>query len=65
MRKKTDGAGEMVSAFVDENRGFGLPLSPAELEKVNAWRISRGKAPLTATPGVQYLEYGKNRQGYW
>jgi len=42
----TDGPGEMVSAFTDEIRGFGVPITAAELAMVNgrAWQI------LLATP---------------
>lgn len=42
MRKKTDGPGEMVSGFKDEIRGFGHPLTPAELATLNAFRKARG-----------------------
>ncbi|CAM9311287.1 unnamed protein product, partial [Hapterophycus canaliculatus] len=35
LRKKSEGPGEMVSAFQDEKRGFGLPLSADDLACVN------------------------------
>jgi hypothetical protein len=34
MRKKGDGAGEMLSAFQDESRGFGFQMTADELAKV-------------------------------
>ena len=34
LRKKSDGKGEMVSAFQDCVRGFGFPISDEELTKI-------------------------------
>ncbi|CAM9599800.1 unnamed protein product, partial [Pylaiella littoralis] len=65
LRKKTEGPGEMVSAFQDERYGFGLPISDAELESVNAIRKEQGKKKLTRSPGKRFLDYGKNKDGYW
>ena len=65
LRKKSEGPGEMVSAFQDEIRGFGLPLSEEDLAKVNAFRQKEGRPPLDATPGMRFLLPGKNREGYW
>lgn len=65
LRKKTDGPGEMVSGFKDEIRGFGHPLMPEELHLVNAFRKARGRNPLTSSPAVRFLSYGKNKDGYW
>ena len=65
LRKKTDGPGEMVSAFQDEERGFGLPLSEDELTAVNEFRQREGRAALEATPGTRFLLPGKSREGYW
>lgn len=65
LRKKTDGPGEMVSGFKDEIRGFGHPLSQDELKLVNAFRKARRRAPLTSSPCVRFLSYGKNKDGYW
>ena len=65
LRKKTDGPGEMISGFKDEIRGFGCPLSPDELLRVNAFRKARGKAALKGSPAVRFLTYGKNKDGYW
>jgi len=68
-RKKTEGMGVMVSGFVDEQRGFGCPGTAEELERVNAARdelYGPGTKPkLEASPGVRFLEYGKNKDGYW
>ena len=44
MRKKSEDPGEMVSAFQDEVRGFGYPLTEKEMTRVNAWRDERGRA---------------------
>ena len=41
LRKKTEGPGEMVSAFYDERLGFGIPLSAADLVTVNELRRPR------------------------
>lgn len=65
LRKKTEGAGEMVSAFQDEKRGFGLPLSVGELATVNSNREGEGRPALEDTPGWRFLLPGKNREGYW
>lgn len=65
LRKKTDGPGEMISGFKDEIRGFGHPLSRAELASLNAFRKARGRDALTASPCVRFLSYGKNKDGYW
>jgi len=65
MRKKSDGPGEMVSGFVDEHRGWGLDLSVEELRRVNEFRAEKGRAPLECSPGLRFLTYGKNKDGYW
>ena len=62
---KTDGRGRMVSGFKCEWRGFGLPLTSAELAKANALRAAHGKTALEGSPGVRFLDYGKAREGYW
>lgn len=41
LRKKTEDPGEMVSAFQDERRGFGIGLSADELVTVNQLRRSK------------------------
>ena len=55
LRKKNEGKGEMVSAFVDATRGFGFPLSPLELVGVNLYRAERGRPPLSSSPGKAWL----------
>lgn len=65
LRKKTDGPGEMVSGWKDELRGFGHPLSEEELSLLNNFRKARGREPLTSSPAVRFLSYGKNKDGYW
>lgn len=65
LRKKTDGPGEMVSGFKDGLRGFGHPLSADELHLVNCFRKARNRAPLSTSPAVRFLSYGKNKDGYW
>lgn len=64
LRKKTEGRGEMVPAFQDEQRGFGLELSQEELHKVNAFRARQNpsRPPLKASPGLRFLQYGKQKQ---
>ena len=51
----------MVSAFNDSARGFYLPCSTDELTKINEHRAARDPdaEPLTESPGVRYLKYGK------
>ena len=65
MRKKGEGNGWMVSAFQDEAHGFGLPMSLDSLQEANEILQSRGMPPLSMSPGVRTLEYGKNKEGYW
>ncbi|CAM9642953.1 unnamed protein product, partial [Sphacelaria rigidula] len=65
LRKKSEGPGEMVSAFQDEKRGFGLPLSADELARVNERRQREGRTPLDESPGLRFLLPGNNREGYW
>jgi hypothetical protein len=55
----------MVSGFKDELRGFGHPLTEDELKRVNAFREAHGREPLTGSPAVRFLSYGKNKDGYW
>ena len=61
LRKKGQGEGRMVSAFVDSARGFGLPMTDDELAAINASRTARDPQaePLTESPGLRYLKYGK------
>lgn len=66
IRKKVDGVGEMVSCFVDENLGLGLRLTTAERERVNTYRVQRGRAPFAEgeTPGRCHLAYENTEEGF-
>lgn len=65
LRKKTEGQGEMVSAFQCETRGFGFPLTEAELVKINEFRERHGRPALRTSPGLRFMQHGKNREGFW
>ncbi|CAN0187432.1 unnamed protein product [Laminaria digitata] len=65
LRKKTEGPGEMVSAFQDVIRGFGLVLSEDELTLVNDYRRGLKREDLQETPGTRFLVVGKNKGGFW
>ena len=65
LRKKTEGPGEMVSAFQDERRGFGIPLSGDDLVTVNELRRLEGRPELKESPGTRFLMHGKNQEGCW
>lgn len=62
LTKKMEVPGEMVSAFQDELRGFGLPISEAELAQVNELRRQKGCPALKATLSLCVLVHGKNKQ---
>jgi hypothetical protein len=58
----------MVSAFFDEHKGFGLPLTDEEIDKINEGRYGKpGKVPISYgdSPGLVFFQYGKNKDGYW
>jgi hypothetical protein len=70
----------MLSAFQGRDIGFGRPLTPEELARVNAERAgkdyfseeaamalnkTKAKPPLTSTPFVRYIHVGVNNDGYW
>jgi len=75
LRKKGDGGGIMVSAFVDEERGFGFPMTAEELSIVNAHPLRHNKPMIgacrssnpTSSPGLEFFKYGSGdgRQGWW
>ena len=78
LRKKTDGPGEMVSAFQDRHRGFGFPITEAELERFNEHRAGLctglGSPPITESAGIRFLQYGSmvstngsvtGKEGWW
>ncbi|CAM9391459.1 unnamed protein product, partial [Sphacelaria rigidula] len=55
----------MVSAIQCEVLGFGADLPNGILTKVNQFRKRVGRLELASALGLQYMEYGKNREGYW
>ena len=63
--EKSAGPGEMISAFQDEYRGFGLVLSEEELAMVNNFRRTKSRPPLESSPGSRFLLYRKHRDGSW
>ena len=74
LRPKSDGQGIMVSAIVDEWRGFGLPMSIDEVNLVNRVREEAATAAgvphrklieAGQSPGLLFFNYGKGKEGYW
>jgi hypothetical protein len=68
LRPKTEGQGIMISAVFCEFRGFGLPLKPEEVEKINAARALHNiltKILPSGSPGLIFFQYGKGKEGYW
>jgi hypothetical protein len=68
LRPKTEGQGIMISAVFCEFRGFGLPLKPEEVEKINAARALNNvltKILPSGSPGLIFFQYGKGKEGYW
>jgi hypothetical protein len=65
LRPKNEGSGYMLSAVQGCISGFGLPLTAGQLEEVNIRCATVGKQALQHSPGVEYIEYGKNYDGYW
>jgi hypothetical protein len=63
LRKKGKGEAEMVSAFTDSVKGFGLKMTEAELQQVNVFREAQGRLPLTESPGLRFLRYGNVQRG--
>ena len=49
---KNNGRGEMICAFRDSCRGFGLPISENYLEKVNKLRAAAREALLTSATDI-------------
>jgi hypothetical protein len=77
---KDDGYGIMISAFQSCEFGFGMELTEAQLQIVNAAREGKKykdeeaatgkfgsavKRPLTSSPFVLEFEYGASAEGYW
>jgi hypothetical protein len=65
LRPKSEGQSNMVSAVFDEFRGFGFPMTAAELELVNRTRAERDPTieKLTSSPRLILLKIGSNREG--
>jgi hypothetical protein len=55
----------MVSAVQDEWTGFGFRFTDEQLTRVNAQRVRDGLKPFDSSPGIRFLDYGKNKEGYW
>lgn len=55
----------MVEAFRDEQRGFGLPISDSDLQKVNEDRLQLGRPVLEESLGLRHLVFGKSKHGLW
>ncbi len=77
---KSLGEGLMISAFVSRDSGFGMPVSPAQLDEVNLARhgtdyidkvaatqilSTPAKPPLKESPFVRSLLIGATKGGYW
>jgi hypothetical protein len=67
LQKKGAAVGVMTSGFVDSERGFGIPLTPAEILAINEIKEREGRVDelLDNDPGLLFFEYGVNREGYW
>jgi hypothetical protein len=69
IRAKHDGLGVMVSAFVSEQDGFGLYIREDQREEYAKWRRERNpQCKDLASPahaGVLFLDYGKEKDGYF
>ena len=44
---------------------FGLPINEAQLVKINIYRKALQKPKLNESPGLRFLSYGANKDGYW
>ena len=44
---------------------MGFPMTPAELAYVYVFRVRRGRPPLECSPGMRFLDFGENKDGYW
>lgn len=77
---KSLGEGLMISAFVSRDSGFRMPVSPQQLEEINALRqgteyidkvaatqiySSVMKHPLKESPFIRSLLIGATKGGYW
>jgi hypothetical protein len=77
---KTEGMSLMISAFQSRETGFGLQISPTQMEEINESRRGKnyvdldaaiavhgqvGKKDLKQSPFVVSFELGINNEGYW
>jgi hypothetical protein len=77
---KDEGQGLMISAFVSRELGYGMELTPSQLDAINLKRKNEHyldtlsakkkngntkKPKLTHSPFSRKLEYGANGEGYW
>jgi hypothetical protein len=58
------GAGVMVSMIVSSAHGAGVPLTQEQVDIVNIYRVTQGRDKLEFSPGLQFFEYGTNRDGW-
>ena len=58
MKKKSKGAGIMVSDFIDEHNGF-LALTDKE------YQAAKVTNPNIRPYAREFLEYGESKEGYW
>jgi hypothetical protein len=54
----------MVSMIVSSVHGAGIPLSRDQIDIVNIYRLTQGRDKLEFSPGLQFFEYGCNRDGW-
>jgi len=68
LRRKGEGVGLHVSAITGA-MGFGFQLGYSQLNTVNIYRRAKYGVDmvkdLAESPGIIFLDYGKNKQGYW
>ena len=60
-----------MSAFVSDDFEFSVPSSAGYLNKLNEWRAGQvgrgteGKETIKRPPGVELLDIGNNKEGWW
>jgi hypothetical protein len=68
LRSKSQGQGEMCSAFQDRKHGFGFRMTEEQLQGVRdkcGAELAALGVTLTESPGCVFFVYGKNKEGYW
>ena len=46
--------------------GLGIPLSDEEIIGINNYRrYERNSPPISSSPFLEFLQYGKNAEGYF